>query len=80
MDDLSEAGKAVERLELDFPVLYDEAGDVIKSYGVFNDSTGVAIPSTFIVDTDGAIRWEFIGSASHRTSTEDIIAQLEQLS
>ena len=70
----------MDSLNLDFPVLYDEAGDVIKSYGVFNDSTGVAIPSTFIVDTEGAIRWEFTGSASHRTSTENIIAQLEDLS
>ena len=70
----------MESLGLDFPVLYDEDGDVIESYGVLNDSSGVAIPSTFIVDTEGAIRWEFKGSTSHRTATEEIISQLEQLS
>ncbi len=70
----------MESLELDFPVLYDEDGDIIESYGVLNEGTGVAIPSTFIVDTKGAIVWEFKGSTSHRTSSEDIIAQLEQLS
>ena len=70
----------MESLELDFPVLYDEDGDIIESYGVLNEGTGVANPSTFIVDTTGAIVWEFIGSASHRTATDDIIAQLDELS
>ena len=70
----------MEQLGLSFPVLYDESGDVVRSYGVFTESAGYARPSTFIIDRDGAIRWEFIGSASHRTPTRDIIEQLEQLS
>ncbi len=80
IDDLSQAVHAVEQLGLEFPVLYDETGDVVKSYGVFNQGTGYAVPSTFIIDTEGVVRWEFIGSDSHRTSTRDIIEQLEQLS
>ncbi len=80
IDDLSQAAHAVEQLGLEFPVLYDETGDVVKSYGVFNQGTGYAVPSTFIIDTEGVVRWEFIGSDSHRTSTRDIIEQLEQLS
>ena len=59
--------------------MYDESGDVVKSYGVFNQASGYAVPSTFIIDTGGVVTWEFIGSDSHRTSTKDIIAQLEQL-
>ncbi len=65
---------------LEFPILYDESGDVVRSYDVFNQRTGYAVPSTFIVDTEGAVRWEFIGSDSHRTPTRDIIEQLELLS
>ena len=80
IDDLSQAAHAVEQLGLDFPVLYDTTGDVVKEYGVFNEGSGYATPSTFIIDTKGAIQWEFIGSTSHRTSTRDIISQLEQLS
>lgn len=80
IDDLSEASNAVETLGLEFPILYDESGDVVKSYGVFNEGSGYAIPSTFIIDTEGVVRWEFIGSDSHRTSTRDIIEQLELLS
>ena len=70
----------MEQLGLEFPVLYDESGDVVRSYDVFNQATGYAVPSTFIIDTEGVVRWEFIGSDSHRTSTKDIIEQLEQLS
>lgn len=70
----------MKTLGLEFPILYDEPGDVVKSYGVFNEGSGYAIPSTFIIDTEGTVRWEFIGSDSHRTSTRDIIEQLELLS
>ena len=79
IDDLSQAAGAVEGLGLEFPVLYDESGDVVRSYDVFNQGSGYAQPSTFIIDTEGVVRWEFIGSTSHRTSTRDIIEQLEQL-
>lgn len=80
IDDLSDAAYAVEQLGLEFPVLYDESGDVVKSYGVFNQANGYAKPSTFIIDTEGVVRWEFSGSTSHRTPTRDIIEQLELLS
>ena len=80
IDDLSQASRAVEQLGLTFPILYDESGDIVREYGVFNEGSGYAIPSTFIIDTEGAVRWEFIGSDSHRTSTRDIIEQLELLS
>ena len=70
----------MEQLGLDFPVLYDESGDVVRTYGVFNQATGYAQPSTFIIDTEGVVRWEFIGTTNHRTPTRDIIEQLELLS
>lgn len=69
----------MEQLGLEFPILYDESGDVVREYGVFNQASGYAQPSTFIIDTDGVVRWEFIGSTSHRTPIRDIIEQLELL-
>ena len=80
IDDLSQASRAVEQLGLTFPILYDESGDVVRSYGVYSEGAGYARPSTFIIDTEGVVRWEFIGSASHRTPTRDILEQLESLS
>ena len=80
VDDLSQASYAVQRLGLDFPVLYNPAADVVEAYGVLNPYASYAVPSTFIIDTDGAIRWQHVGSASHRTPNSEIIAQLEKLS
>ena len=70
----------MEQLGLEFPILYDKTGDVVKTYGVFVESSGIARPSTFIIDTEGVVQWDFIGSTNHRTSTREIIKQLQQLS
>ena len=79
VDDLSGASYVVENLGLDFPILYNHEKDVVQDYGVYNSSTGYANPSVFIVDTEGTIRWEFIGSTYNRASNSDIIAQLREL-
>ena len=70
----------MEQLGLEFPILYDKAGDVVRSYGVFNEGSGYAQPSTFSIDTQGVVRREFIGTTSHRTPTREILQQLELLS
>ena len=80
VDDLSQASYAVQQLGLEFPILYDPTAEVVKAYGVFVESSGIARPSTFIIDTEGEVRWEFIGSTSHRTPSSEIIAQLQKLS
>ena len=79
VDDLSGASYVVENLGLDFPILYNYEKDVVQDYGVYNSSTGYANPSVFIVDAEGVIRWEFIGSTYNRASNSDIIAQLREL-
>ena len=80
VDDLSQAARAVEELGLEFPILYDKTGDVVKTYGVFVESSGIARPSTFIIDAEGVVQWDFIGSTNHRTPTREIIKQLQELS
>ena len=78
-DDLSQAELAAERMGLPFPVLQDPGGRVSEEYGVFdllND--GVNTPSTFLLDKDGAIRWQYIGkSRSDRPNNSQIIGQLQ---
>ncbi len=80
-DDLSQAEFAVEKLGLQFPVLQDPEGQVSKEYKVFNLlNDGVAAPSTFLLDKDGAIRWQYIGkSKSDRRANSQIIGQLQGL-
>ncbi len=77
-DDLSQAEFAVEKLGLQFPVLHDPGGRVSKEYRVFdllNDR--LATPSTFLLDKDGAIRWQYVGnSRSDRPTNSQIIDKL----
>jgi peroxiredoxin len=45
-----------------FPLLSDfwPHGAVAQQYGVFNDTTGCALRGTFLVDTEGVLRWSMI--------------------
>lgn len=56
----------------DFPLLSDfwPHGTVAQAYGVFNDKTGFANRGTFLVDTDGIIRFaEMNGPGEARDQT-----------
>lgn len=78
-DDLSQAELTAERLNLQFPVLHDAGGRVAKEYRVFDVlNDGVNAPSTFLLDKDGAIRWQYIGkSRSDRPANSQILGQLQ---
>jgi peroxiredoxin len=80
-DQLSGAERAVEYLDLGFPVLFDPGTEVIDSYGVFNTlQDGYATPSIFIIDKSGDIRWKYVGRHyNDRPTNDQIIAQLEAL-
>jgi peroxiredoxin len=68
-------------LDLQFPVLSDANHSVAGQYGVYDllgDS--LATPSVFIVDTQGVIRWRYVGeSSTDRPADEVILQQLGQL-
>jgi peroxiredoxin len=51
-----------ERDGYDFPLLSDfwPHGAVTRSYGVFNEKFGVAVRASFLVDTEGVVRWSVI--------------------
>lgn len=46
----------------DFPLLSDfwPHGQVAQAYGVFDDAAGMAIRGTFLVGTDGTVRWSLV--------------------
>ena len=79
-DELRGAASVVERLGLEFPILYDPEAMVVREYGVYNllrDS--LATPSTFVIDKSGDVRWMHIGESryDHATNQEIIDALLE---
>ena len=80
-DRLSGAERAIDHLDLGFPVLFDPEARVIQSYGVFNTlSDGYATPSVFVIDKNGDVRWKYVGRHyNDRPTNEQIIAQLEAL-
>jgi mycoredoxin-dependent peroxiredoxin len=65
----------------DFPLLSDfwPHGKVAQDYGVFNDKAGLANRGTFLVDTDGVIRFAEMnqpGEARDQTSWKQALAAL----
>ena len=64
-------------------MLSDPDAQVVAAYGVWNlFQNDLPAPSTFIIDKEGVIRWEYIGKDAQRdrADNDDIIAQLELLS
>ena len=62
-------------LKIPFPVLIDSERQVVKVYGVLGDK---AIPSTFVIDKKGVLRFKYIGQdATDRPPTEHLIEMLE---
>lgn len=45
-----------------FPLLTDfwPHGQTAKNYGVFNSDAGMAIRGTFLIDTEGVVRWSLV--------------------
>jgi mycoredoxin-dependent peroxiredoxin len=64
-----------------FPLLSDfwPHGEVARLYGVFNETKGSAVRGTFIIDTQGVVRWKVVngmGEARHLDAYREAIAAL----
>ncbi|GLW67301.1 peroxiredoxin [Actinomadura rubrobrunea] len=53
-----------EQEKYEFPLLSDfwPHGAVAQRYGVFDDERGVALRGTFIIDTEGVVRWKVVNA------------------
>ncbi len=59
----------VEQTQPSFPVLSDVDADATVAYDVFEN--GIALPSTFVIDRDGIVRWAYIGQRPSDRPTPD---------
>jgi peroxiredoxin (alkyl hydroperoxide reductase subunit C) len=64
-----------------FPLLSDfwPHGEVAKAYGVFNEAAGMANRGTFLIDTDGVVRFAEVngpGEARDQSAWKKAIAEL----
>jgi mycoredoxin-dependent peroxiredoxin len=65
----------------DFPLLADfwPHGEVATAYGVFNDTRGMALRGTFLVDKDGIVRFSEVnqpGDARDQGGWKQAVAEL----
>ncbi|MGW4484463.1 peroxiredoxin [Amycolatopsis sp. NPDC004368] len=70
-----------EQQNYQFPLLSDfwPHGAVAQSYGVFNDQAGMAVRGTFLIDTDGIVRFAEVnspGEARDQSAWKKAIAEL----
>ena len=80
-DDLSGAKSIVGRVGIPFPILYNSETDVVREYGVYNLlGDNLAAPATFVIDTDGLVRWSYIGRRnSDRPKAAKVVRELQRL-
>ncbi len=88
IDDAEHIRMMIERVERehgvtpDFLFLQDPGHRVIDRYGILNagSSRGIPHPTTFVLDTAGAVRWKFIEiDYTVRPSNEMILEALRGL-
>ncbi|WP_328607560.1 peroxiredoxin [Amycolatopsis sp. NBC_00345] len=70
-----------EQENYQFPLLSDfwPHGEVAQSYGVFNDKAGLALRGTFLIDTDGVVRFAEVnqpGEARDQQAWKKAVAEL----
>lgn len=79
VDGPTAAKAAADAIDNTFTVLSDGKA-VIEDYYVLNPrSSHLALPSVFIIKTDGTIGWKSIDSTYSRTSSSSIISALKGL-
>lgn len=64
-----------------FPLLADfwPHGGVAENYGVFNDTFGVALRATFVIDTDGVVRYKTVNPVQQARDPEEVKQRLAGL-
>ncbi|MDA8369423.1 MAG: peroxiredoxin [Nocardiopsaceae bacterium] len=68
--------------KFEYPLLSDfwPHGEATRAYGVFDESRGVALRATFLIDKEGAVRWKVVNPISEARDPEDYRTALAGLS
>ena len=67
--------------DYDFPFLEDKGHKVIDRYGIYNpDGRGWPHPATYIIDTQGVVRWRFVEVDYRvRPAKQQILSELRKI-
>ncbi len=79
-DSLENTARAIDEWKLTFLVILDPDRDTIGPYGVLNANTFLAVPSTFVIDRQGIVRYRHIGtSAADRPDVQEVLEAVRKI-
>ncbi|PWI43172.1 peroxiredoxin [Streptomyces sp. ICBB 8177] len=70
-----------EREGLEYPLLSDfwPHGEASRAYGVFDEEKGCAVRGTFIIDTEGVVRWTVVNGLPDARDLDEYVKALAEL-
>lgn len=79
-DEPANVARAINEWKLTFIVVFDPDRDTIRQYGVLNPASGLAAPSTFVIDRQGIVRYRHIGtSAADRPDVREVLEAVRKI-
>ncbi len=73
------SGKLVESKKVGHPIVADNARNISKDYGVYDDGLAASMRGTFIIDPKGKIRWYTVNPPLVGRNTSEILRTLKGL-
>lgn len=78
--EIEEAKKLVKYYQLEYPLLCDVKIQTVKTYKALDEEKNDIIPSAYILDKKGIIRWKYIGEDEDDVvDSKTIIEELKKL-
>ena len=70
-----------EQEGIEYPLLSDfwPHGEVSRAYGVFLESHGISTRGTFLIDTEGVLRWSVVNGPGEIRDADELVAAVPQL-
>ena len=69
------------------PIIADMKGNIVKNYKVYTTGNSLdhaflkfklAIPTTYLIDTNGIIKWRYVGTREDRPDISQIFQAVEE--
>lgn len=66
---------------LEYPLLSDfwPHGEVSRAFGVFDEEKGCAVRGTFIIDTEGVVRWNVVNAILEARDLDEYVTALNAI-
>ncbi len=78
--------RLAEKEKYQFPIISDKDGQMSKEFNVFGEPidfstirSKLAIPTTYLIDSNGKITWRYLGNKEDRPSIELILDAIDNI-